>query len=367
MIICKTCLMDSTAEGFTVKSDKCNFCIEFKSLLISYQNQKFDLEKLVDEIKNKNKNKPYDCIVGVSGGVDSSYSLLKAKELGLRPLAVHMDNGWNSELGQKNIESLVKNLNVDLSTHVINWSEYRSVMNAFFKADVIDIELLMDNAMTSVLYKAAAKWNIKYILAGTNLATEGMRMPSNWNWFKFDKKNIRGIARKDGFKKFETFPLFGVKEFLFYRVFYKIKWISFLDYFEYDKDNAINELEKNVGFRKYRQKHYESVFTKFYQGYILPMKFGIDKRKLHLSNLILTGQIDREKALKILEKSPLLDFDNIENDKEYFSKKMKWTNKDLENYINRPEKKHSQYPTEYPLWLLIKKLYRFFGGSGTSY
>ena len=180
--VCNNCLMDTTASD--IKFDEkgnCNFCTEFKFRKKKLHNKKIKIEDLVSKIKNDGKNKKYDCIIGISGGVDSSYSLIKACELGLNPLAVHLDNGWNSELAQHNISKLIRTYNVDLYTHVINWKEYRNLQEAFLKANVIDIELLMDNAMLAVNYKLASKYNIKYILSGTNTATEGFKIPENWS------------------------------------------------------------------------------------------------------------------------------------------------------------------------------------------
>ena len=199
---CRRCVMDTTAQDIIFDKDGvCNFCSEFleRSKSIIYKNSKQkqkSLEQVVGKLKEKGKGKPYDCVVGVSGGVDSSWVLVKAVEWGLKPLAVHMDNGWNSELAQNNIANLVKSLDVDLITHVIDWNEYRELMEAFFDANVIDVELLYDNAMLGVNYNVANKYGIRNILGGTNQATEGMSMPAEWNWFKLDKKNIKDIAKK---------------------------------------------------------------------------------------------------------------------------------------------------------------------------
>ena len=200
--VCKNCIMDTTADDIIFdKFGVCNFCKDFEKRQSELKNNKKDLSKLINQIKTQGEGKKYDCIIGVSGGVDSSFSLLKACELGLRPLAVHLDNGWNSELAQYNISKLIRNCKVDLFTHVINWKEYRKLQQAFFDANVMDVELLMDNAMLSVNYKMAKKYNIKFILSGTNTATEGFRIPSNWSWFKNDAKNIRSIVKNFLIKK----------------------------------------------------------------------------------------------------------------------------------------------------------------------
>ena len=297
----------------------------------------------------------------MSGGVDSCFALHKIIKLGLKPLVVHMDNGWNSELAQNNIENLVKKLNLDLFTYVIEWNEYKNMMNSFFEADVIDIELLMDNAMLGVNYNQASKHNIKYILAGTNTSTEGMAMPPNMNWFKYDKKNILSILKKYGNHKIKSYPIISTIDLIYYITVKKIKWISFLDYFDYNKTEAIEILKSNYDFKPYPYKHYESVFTRFYQGYILPKKFGVDKRKLHFSTLIISKQMQREKALHELMTDHAYQSNEIlENDKEYFLKKMSWSNEKLENYIKRPEKSHLSYPSEKFLFDISLKLYNFF-------
>ena len=223
--VCTSCLMDTTAAN--IKFDKkgiCNFCTEFekRNEILKNKNKNKNLEELILKIKKDGKNKKYDCVIGVSGGVDSSFSLFKACELGLNPLAVHLDNGWNSELAQHNISKLIRTCNVDLFTHVINWKEYRNLQEAFFRADVLDIELLMDNAMLSINYKMANKYNIKYILSGTNTATEGFKIPENWSWFKNDAKNIKNITKQFSNQRLKTFPTFGTLDFIYYELIKKI-------------------------------------------------------------------------------------------------------------------------------------------------
>ena len=202
--MCTRCVMDTSAPDISFdENGVCNYCTDFLSnsahiLFKDSSQRQRELDALVEQIKKHGKNKDYDCIVGVSGGVDSSTALVNAVGLGLRPLAVHMDNGWNSELAQNNIANLVRGLGVDLFTHVIDWGEYRALMQGFFDADVLDVELLYDNAMLAVNYQQAAKYGIHYILAGTNQSTEGMRIPHTWNWFKFDKKNIAAVGLRGG-------------------------------------------------------------------------------------------------------------------------------------------------------------------------
>ena len=269
-----------------------------------------------------------------------------------------MDNGWNSELAQNNIERLIKSLNVDFYTHVVRWSEYRNLMQSFFDADVIDVELLTDNAMLAINYQIAKDENIPFILSGTNASTEGMKMPKNMNWFKYDKKHIVSINKKFKNQKIVTYPIIGIFELIYFILIKKIKWVNFLDYFNYDKKKAEQELEIKYGFKRYKYKHYESVFTRFYQGYLLPKKFKIDKRILHLSTLIVTKQISREDALKEISKSPYPNEIEMKEDIEYFLKKMNWTEDDLNNYINRKPKSHYSYPNNRIIFEFLLKIYK---------
>lgn len=363
---CKRCVMDTTALDIIFDDEGiCNYCKDYLERYSFFINEKKPdkqnrMKILVEKVKKSGKNKPYDCVVGISGGVDSSWTLVEVKKLGLRPLAVHMDNGWNSELAQNNIANLVRELGVDLYTHVIDWEEYRDLMQAFFDGDVIDVELLYDNATLAVNYGQAKKYNIKYILAGTNIATEGMSIPRRWNWFKFDKQNIKALARRNKIINFKTFPSIGTFGFVWNHFIRRIRWISFLDYLDYNKFHSLNALEKKYGYKRYPYKHYESIFTRFYQGYLLPNKFGVDKRKIHLGNLIMSKQMKREEALKILQDIPYPSLPEMNSDKNYFLKKMKWSEEQLNNYIKRSEILHSDYSSEKYIWDKLNTFYKYF-------
>lgn len=360
---CSRCIMDTTAAGIRFDADgRCNYCTQFEQRLREFQpsspeERERKLAELVRQVREEGRGRKYDCIVGVSGGADSAYALYETKRLGLRPLAVHMDNGWDSELAANNIENLVRKLDVDLQTTVINWNEYRRLMQAFFDADVIDIELLYDNAMLAVNFRAAAKYGIRWILAGANTATEGMQMPPNWNWFKYDARNIKRLARRSG-AKVKSMPTIGIVEYVHFRHIRHIQFLPFLDYLDYLKERCMETLTKELGFRPYPYKHYESIFTRFYQGYILPTKFNVDKRKLHLSTLIVSGQMTREEALKKMEAIPYPSEDDLQSDIEYFLKKMGWTRAELNAYLARPEVPHAKYGTEEPLWKRFNEIKR---------
>lgn len=347
--------MDDVAAGIVFDDQGiCNFCTEMMAKLAAYQPASADvladrLRSFVEQVKQAGAGKRYDCIVGVSGGADSAYALYLAKQQGLRPLAVHMDNGWNSELAVNNIENLVRKLGVDLYTHVVEWREYRALQQAFFDADVIDIELLYDNAMSAVNHDLATRYGIRYILAGSNTTTEGMRMPANYGWYKFDRKNIRALARRNGTRT-RSMPTIGVAGFLWHRYVRRIQWVPFLDYIDYNKEVCIDVLVKELGYRPYPYKHYESIFTRFYQGHLLPKKFGIDKRRLHFSSLICSGQMTRAQAVELLKQSPYPDPDQLAADIDYFLKKMGWTQAELDAYLARPERAHDSYPSEVGLY-----------------
>jgi N-acetyl sugar amidotransferase len=348
--ICNRCVMDTSAGEIEFDGvGNCNFCemlVRQETQKLGSSNSSQSLNLLIEKVKKDGLGKDYDCVIGVSGGVDSSWVLVQAVANGLRPLAVHMDNGWNSELATNNISNLIERLDVDLFTHVIEWEEYRDLMEAFFRADVIDIELLYDNAMTEVCYMKAREFGLKYILSGSNTATEGLQMPSAWAYGdKWDGANILSIASATGVN-ITTFPLFTNTKWLYSKYFKGIQWIPFLDYIGYEKETALLHLKQNFAYKPYPYKHYENIFTRFYQGYILPTKFNVDKRRVHFSSLIMSGQMDRHFALTELKKPAFSSADELRMDVEYFLKKMQWDSTKLEQYLIRPRREHSDYKTD---------------------
>lgn len=363
--ICTRCVMDSSAAPIEFDANgACNYCREFTERLgrkcfpsSAARDQAKD--ELVAQIKRHGHGRKYDCVVGVSGGADSTWALRLAVNEGLRPLAVHMDNGWNLELSANNIALAVRRCGVDLHTHVIDWEEYRDLMQAFFAADVIDIELLYDNAMLAVNHDQAIHRQVGHILTGANLSTEGMIIPPNWNWFKWDRHNIYRLCHRFGNgRRIRTFPAIGLGGYLRAVTWRRIRWVSFLDYYDYDKAACIKTMQAELGFKPYPYKHYESVFTRFYQGFILPVKFGVDKRKFHFSNLVVSGQMTRDAAMRQLEELPYPSANAVREDLDYFLKKMGWSEAQLAEYLARPEKPHAAYGTEKPWWDLASALSR---------
>lgn len=358
--------MDSSAS--TIRFDAegvCNFCSDFSERLVARDRSQpvgmAGLARLVASVKASGRGRDYDCIVGVSGGVDSSYVLYLAVKNGLRPLAVHLDNGWNSELAAHNITSLVTTLGVDLYTHVIDWDEYRDLQISFFRAHVVDIELLMDNAMLALNYQQAARHGVKYILSGANLATEGLEMPWGWFHYKRDARNIRAIHRRFGSRPIKTQPMLSTISHAWCELVRGIHWASVLDLCDYQKTVALDVLTREVGYRPYPYKHYESVFTRFYQAHILPKKFGYDKRRVHLSALITTGQMTRDEALALLKTPAYPDPRQEHQDRVYVMKKLGFSESEFEEYLAAPSVGHERYGSELPLHRALARVRRLIG------
>ena len=371
IVYCKRCVM-STASDFFIEFDDngvCNHCLLYNNraqLYISSSDSEKEviLSNLINDIKQKGKSKKYDCIIGVSGGVDSTYVAYLVKNWGLRPLAVHCDNGWNSELAVSNINNVLKKLNIDLYTHVINWEEFKDLQLSYLKASVIDLEAISDHAITATLYNVANKKGIKYILSGENLVTEGY-LPSSWVHLKNDLINIRGIHKKFGSKKLRSYPTLGYFKKWYLTKFYKIECIQILNYITYNKSEAQDILIKKLDWRDYGGKHYESIITRFYQSYILPNKFGIDKRVSHFSTLICSGQMTREEAMQELSKLPYNN-DLMLQDKKYVIKKLGLTDEKFDELMSLPIKSHADYPSVVniakklkPITRLVKKFIKY--------
>lgn len=320
--------------------------------------------KRIEEIKQAGKGKDYDCIIGVSGGVDSTYVAYLVKQAQLRPLIVHFDNGWNSEIAVKNIESIISYLDSDLFTLVVDWEEFKDLQRAYIKAGVVDIEALTDHAIYGTLYRLASKHKVKYVIGGFNVETEYL-MPKSWNFNKIDHRNILDIHSKYGSIPLKTFPIFNSIRKKYYNNFLSLNTVNPLNLAPYKKDVIKDIIIKEIGWQDYGGKHHESIFTKFYQNYILPTKFKIDKRKPHLSNLICSNQLTREEALEELKK-PLYDPQQLEEDMEFVTKKLGFSRKEFDAIMMEPPRSHFDFKIEgpldshYPILKPIKKIYRTF-------
>ena len=360
--MCVKTVMDTTDPDITFDEQGISnhyhyFQKEIKPLLENTAAKKTAKEKLIREIKAAGKGNEYDCVIGVSGGVDSSYLAYHLKKLeGLRPLAVHLDGGWNSELAVKNIENLLKILDIDLITHVIDWQAMKDLHVSFFKAGVANQDIPQDHAIVASLFKIARDHKIKYIIGGQNLATESI-LPNAWGYNFLDLAHLKGIHKRFGKMSLRNYPTISLFYYHFISKFiHGIKLVKFLDFIEYDKKAAMKILETELGWKYYGGKHYESRFTKFFQSYFLPTRFGYDKRKAHLSSLILTGQLTREEALKELEK-PLYDQRELADDKEFILKKLEISPAEFEEMLNMPKKTYKDYPSSEKSFGFFRQIY----------
>ena len=350
---CSITVMDNIADPNISFDDQgvCNYVHEYRKAeqegVFGGEEGRSKLETIVAEIKQKGKGKKYDCLIGVSGGVDSTYVAWLVKQHGLRPLAVHLDNGWNSELAVKNIENIISRLGIDLYTLVINWEEFRDIQLAYLKASVVDIEVVSDHAIFATMYKLAKEQNIGYIISGTNIVTEHI-MPPTWLYHKMDFANLKDIHDKFGTVKLKTYPTFDFKKYVYYSAVLRLVPISILNYVPYNKHEVKEVIKRELGWKDYGGKHHESIFTKFYQAYILPEKFKIDKRKAHLSTLICSGQITKEQALEEL-KQPLYPEADLQNDIEYVLKKFGLTRKEFDQIMQLPVVRHDAFKSDLKL------------------
>jgi len=305
------------------------------------------IEEMRRTLKENQKGK-YDSIIGLSGGVDSTYMVYKAKEWGLNPLVVHFDYGWNLELAVQNIEQTLKHAGLELYTYVMNWEDFKHLQRSYFKAGVLDLDVPADHLIFAALSRVARKFNIKYLLKGYNFQSEAI-LPRTWNYNrKFDLRNLEDINNKFGERKLKDLPKLGIWQQIYYDRIYKLKSFSPLNYFDYRKEDAKKELIDTIGWVDYGGKHFENVFTRFYQGYILPTRFYVDKRKAHLSTLICSGQATREEALAELKRPPY-DLKVMENDYHYVSKKLGFTPEEFDQCLTGPIRQHTEFREEVKL------------------
>jgi N-acetyl sugar amidotransferase len=353
---CVRCVMDNIACSATFDEDGvCNYCRDFGERVASLrfgESRAMERDRIVVDIKRLGIGQRYDCVIGMSGGVDSTYvAYLVRRVYGLRPLAVHLDNGWNSETAVHNIERAVKKLEIDLHTKVLDWSEFRELQLAFLRASVSDAEIPTDHAIFSTVYETARKHRLKYVVDGLNVATEGI-FPREWTYGTWDWRYIKDVNRRYGSRRLRTFPHRRMGRVLLDQARQSFRHFSPLNYQVYDKAEAIRTLGRELGWEYYGGKHYESIYTRFFQGYILPVKFGIDKRKSHLSAMICTGQINRDEALKQLA-APTYDEQLLQSDREFVIKKLGLTNDSFEELMRRPIRSYRDHSTN--AWFLRKE------------
>jgi len=340
--VCVRCIMDVTDPAITFDGEGvCSYCRKFereqRPVLERAKGPEgaAALQRFVDEMRAEGRGKDYDCLIGISGGVDSSYVAWKSKQLGLRPLAVHFDSGWNSELAVYNIENVVKKLNLDLVTFVVDWGEMADLQLAFFKASLANCDIPTDHGFLAVLYHTAGKHGIKTLISGGNLATESI-LPWSWGYNAADLRHLRAVHRQFGTRPLENYPTLKFYErYFFYPIVRGIREVRILNFLPYDKDAAKVLIQRELGWRDYGGKHYESVFTRFFQAYYLPTKFGFDKRKAHLSSLIVSGQMTRDEALAEMNK-PTAPHDLMQRDKGFIAKKMGISLEEFERIIALP-------------------------------
>jgi N-acetyl sugar amidotransferase len=348
--ICTRCIMDTTDTAITFDGEGvCNHCRAYderaRRELFSEEWSRKKLEATVSEIKAAGRNRDYDCLIGVSGGVDSSMVAYMVKQLGLRALAVHVDNGWNSELAVNNIEFSMKKLGIDLHTIVLDWEEFRDLQLAFLRSSIANIEIPTDHVLPSLMFRTASEHGIRYILSGSNVVSEAI-MPSSWMHDSRDLGLIKAIQRRFGSRPLRTYPACSMSRYAYYVTIRKIKYIPILNYVKYNKKAAKELIQRELGWRDYGGKHYESVFTRFFQGYILPVKFNMDKRLPHLSSLICSGQMSRDEALKEM-KEPAYPQTLFRTDFELFLKKMRLTEKEFEAIMNTPPVPSTEYANSF--------------------
>lgn len=348
---CVRCIMSKSSDKSITfdKNGVCNHCLRYDELVESRvflgQQGQQKLNELVTKIKKSGKGKKYDCIVGVSGGVDSTYVAYLSKELGLRPLAIHFDNGWNSNLAVENIEKTLSLLGIDLDTYVIDWDEFKDLQLSFLKASVPDGEIPTDHGIDALLWQKAAQYGIKYILSGMNFATESLSVP-DWAYGHADWRYIKDIHKKFGRLKLKTFPHFGFFKLGYYNIVRGIRIVSLLNYVNYNKSEAMALLQSELGWTYYGGKHYESIYTRFFQGYVLPNKFGIDKRVGHCSDLINSNQMTREEALDEVSRSDY-DHELLSTDMDFVKKKLNLNDEEWNAIMAAPVKTFRDYKNSY--------------------
>jgi N-acetyl sugar amidotransferase len=348
--ICTKCVVDTTVPGATFDEEGvCNYCKLHAVLERDWplgEEGERRLAALVEKMKADGRGREHDCIVGVSGGTDSSYLLYLAKKHGLRPLAVHFDNGWDTEISVNNIKKALSKLGLELYTYVVDWEEFKDILVSFMKAALPWADIPTDIGLVSTLYRAAAEEGIKYVIVGNNFRTEG-KMPTEWTYS--DGRQLKHIQKKFGTKKLKSFPNLTLLDFAKYSVFKQIKMVRLLNFIEYRKDQTREILERELDWKYYGGHHYEGIYTRFVYSYWLPVKFGIDKRKITHSALVRSGEMTREAALADIAAGPSSK-ERVEEDVEYVIKKLGLTRAEFERIMAQPCKTFLDYPSYYPIF-----------------
>lgn len=350
--VCANCVMDTSDSKIQFDANGvCDHCTTFyQETLPSWRTDAVGqslLERLVEDIKRAGSGKDFDCIIGMSGGIDSSYLTYIAKEqLGLRPLVFHVDAGWNSQEAVNNIEKLVDKLGLDLYTEVIDWPEMRDLQLAFFKSGVPHIDTPQDHAFFATMYRFAEAHKVKYILTGANLSTECIRNPIEWMYYQSDSIQLRDIHRRFGTRPLARFPVTSILRHKIYLPYIKgIRTVRPLNFIPYVKQDAVKLLVDKFGWQPYPQKHFESRFTRFYEGYWLPKRFGFDTRRVQFSSLIVTGQMTRDEALAKLAQPPYDEL-TATQDLEYVATKLGISVAELQGYMAAPKKTYRDYRSQ---------------------
>ncbi len=361
---CAKCILDELDDP-NIAFDNfgvCNHCQDYEHNIKKYYlGDNPDKSEFLNQIalaKAAGKGKKYDVLIGLSGGVDSSFVAYLCWKYGLRALVVHLDNGWNSAISVLNIKNILKRTKFDLYTYVINWAEFRDLQRSYIKANVVDIEVLTDHAIRTILRKVSKDYKIKYVFSGSSITTEG-RLPYHWFHNKSDSLNIVAIHKRFGSIPIKTFPITNWFSALTGIHSHKTRNIAILDYYAYNKEEAKNLIKREFNWLDYGGKHYESIFTRFYQGYILPEKFSIDKRKSHYSTLICAGQLTRKEALELMKFAPYIDFNLLNADLDFVLKKLGFDKSEFKEYISAPRIEHEYYGSFENYYNKIRPLYRF--------
>ena len=369
--VCTRCVMDTTDPDIVFDENGCcNHCtsaierLKQPPYVLLPKEKEAAKNQLIEKIKAAGKGKQYDCVIGLSGGVDSSYLAYLVKQWGLRPIAIHLDNHWNSEIAEQNISNICKNLGIAEKRIVVDWEEFKDLQLAFLKASTSDSEIPSDNGIFTALWDTAKEHKIRYILSGYNTSSESI-LPKAWSPGYFDKTYIKAIHRLFGTGKKLSFHMLSSDDMRINSITRKIEVISTLDYVTYDKEEAKDFITKELGWKNYGRKHGESIYTRIFQEYILPVKFGYDKRKAHFSSLIVAGQMTRDEAIKKLAEPLYPEEQSMQQDIDTLCNKFGITKEDFEKIMALPIKSINDYPNEtktffYKLYLLAHWFWRLF-------